>query len=76
MKAAARSPIMMHVACVLPLGGRGITDASATRSPLMPCTRSRRSTWWVKVESARLGAGAHDEPQRWPGCALVGAGAR
>src|SRR4051812_43815856 len=41
---AAFSPIMKQPATVLPLGTVGITDASATRSPLSPCTRSCGST--------------------------------
>ena len=53
MKAAARSPIIMHVACVLPLGGKGMTEASAMRSPLTPCTRSRRSATPSLMEDAR-----------------------
>ena len=49
----ARSPIIMHVAWVLPLGGKGMTEASAMRSPLTPCTRSRRSATPSLMEDAR-----------------------
>ena len=41
---AARSPIMIDGAFVLPVVTIGIIDASATRRPSMPCTRSRGST--------------------------------
>ena len=41
---AARSPIMIDGAFVLPVVTIGMIDASATRRPSMPCTRSRGST--------------------------------
>src|SRR5581483_2534567 len=42
--AAHFSPIMMQGALVLPLVKVGMIDASATRRPAMPCTRSSGST--------------------------------
>ena len=44
MNAAARSPIMMDGALVLPRVITGMMEASATRSPSMPCTLRRVST--------------------------------
>ena len=44
MKSAARSPIIRLGALVLPEMTAGMTDASATLSPSIPCTRSRGST--------------------------------
>ena len=44
MNSAARSPIMIDGAFVLPVVTIGMIDASATRRPSMPCTRSRGST--------------------------------
>ena len=41
---AAFSPIMMAGALVLPEVSVGMIEASATRSPSMPRTRSRSST--------------------------------
>ena len=43
-RSAARSPIMIVGACVLPELTNGITEASATRSPSTPRTRSCGST--------------------------------
>ena len=44
IKSAARSAVTMAGALVLPLGMDGNTEASTTRSPVRPCTRSRGST--------------------------------
>jgi hypothetical protein len=44
MKSAARQPIAMAGAAVLPDTCTGSTDASAIRSPGTPRTRSRAST--------------------------------
>ena len=44
MNSAARSPIMIDGAFVFPVVTLGITDASATRRPSTPWTRSRGST--------------------------------
>ncbi|CEJ18001.1 hypothetical transmembrane protein [Ralstonia solanacearum IPO1609] len=44
IRSAARSAIMMTGALVLPPMSVGITDASITRSPSMPRTRSSGST--------------------------------
>ena len=44
MMAAHFSPIMTHAACVGASTITGMIDASATRTPSMPCTRSSAST--------------------------------
>ena len=44
MNSAHRSAIMMVGALVLPLIKLGITEASQTRKPVMPCSRSCGST--------------------------------
>jgi len=44
IRSAARSAIAITGALVLPRGTVGMTDASATRSPSMPRTRSSGST--------------------------------
>src|SRR5690606_1535816 len=44
IRSAAFSPIMMQVRFVFPPGTVGITEASATRSPSTPITRSSGST--------------------------------
>eukprot|EP00966_Prymnesium_polylepis_P129843 3002726-Prymnesium_polylepis.1 len=61
MNCAARSPIIMQVACVLPLGGRGMTDASATRNRRTPSTRNRKSTTARPSE----GSPSRQVPARW-----------
>src|SRR5690606_26224648 len=44
MRSAACSAIMIAGAFVLPPGKFGITEASTTRKPCRPCTRSSEST--------------------------------
>ena len=67
MNSAARSPIMIDGAFVFPVVTVGMTDASATRRPSMPCTRSRGPTtaaasppilhvptwWWYVIAVSR-----------------------
>ena len=52
MRSAARSAIAMTGALVLPRGTTGITDASTTRSPSTPLTRSSGSTTLVSLLNA------------------------
>jgi hypothetical protein len=54
MKRAARSPIIIVGASVLPETRRGMIDASATRRP---ARRSRRGRHLLKTESRALSEG-------------------
>jgi len=59
MRSAARSATMIVGAFVLPPGMIGMIEASTTRSPSMPCTRSCEST------TARSSAPMRHVPTGW-----------
>jgi hypothetical protein len=55
------SPIMMHVALVLPETTVGMIEASATRKASRPCTRSQEQKWICRAEFS--GVSDSDPPE-------------
>lgn len=53
---AARSPIIMAIACVGVDGMRGATDASATLNPATPCTLQGKSNRACEKQHRNVGA--------------------